>query len=156
MFVRDLRCLARQAIHPAVTPITPDPDRPAITFGERLRQLRLAAGITQQALATAIGVGFPYVSKLEKPGGAMPGAELIAKIAAHLKLDEATTTELFTLAEKIPPAVEQLIAKEPEAMDFYRVAHRRVPEEKRREFFRSLIEKLEREHADEPPKDEEG
>lgn len=134
---------------------TPSPDRPAATFGERLRQLRLAAGATQQALSKAVGVGFPYISKIEKPDGPTPAPDLIAKIAAHLKLDDATTNELFALAEKIPPGVEELIAKEPEAMDFYRVAHRRVPEEKRREFFRNLIEQLEREGAAElPGKDE--
>lgn len=127
-----------------------NPDGTTTTFGERLRQLRLATGRSQQAVATAVGVGFPYISKLEKASGPTPGPELLIKIAAALDLDEPTTTELFRLAEKLPPTVEQLIVKEPEAMDFYRVAHRRLSEGKRREFFRSLIEQLESEPQAEP------
>lgn len=50
------------------------------SLGERVRSRRLAAGITQAELAAAVGIGVPYVSKLEADKE-RPSYDLLARLA---------------------------------------------------------------------------
>ena len=58
-----------------------------MTFGQRVRQLRQAKGMTLRALAPRVGVGFTYLSKVENGEldyGDYPSEALIRKLAAAL------------------------------------------------------------------------
>src|SRR6266436_1853344 len=71
-------------------------------FGQRVRQLRLAKGLSLRDLAPKVGVGFTYLSKVETGRldfGSYPSEALIHKLADALEADE---DELLLLAEKIP------------------------------------------------------
>lgn len=92
-----------------------------ISLGNRIRELRLKKGVTQQQLATAIGVDNSYISKIEKDRLPYPpSAETLRLIAKAL---EADPLELFSLAERNPPELEGLLGAA-DAGDFLRVATR--------------------------------
>lgn len=75
-------------------------------FGQRLRELRKARGLTLRGLAEAVGVDFTYLSKIENDkAGYMPGADTIRALAAKL---EADPLELLQLADKVPPEMKGL------------------------------------------------
>jgi transcriptional regulator with XRE-family HTH domain len=57
-------------------------------IGRRLAELREAAGVSQHALATAIGVTSQFVSRLES-GERAPSLKVIEAIATRLKIDPA-------------------------------------------------------------------
>lgn len=52
-------------------------------LGERLREARTAAGVTQEQLAEAIGVSRPAVSQYEH-GEMRPGLDTLERAAHHL------------------------------------------------------------------------
>lgn len=63
-----------------------------IALGQRIRELRLKSGLTQQELAEMIGVESPsYVSKIEC-GNTSPSYELLARIAKAVGVE---TKDLF-------------------------------------------------------------
>ena len=70
-------------------------------FGQRLRELRLARGMSQAELARQAEVTTNYVSRLEG-GGAAPGIDLVARLALALGVPVAdllpTTPALDDLA----------------------------------------------------------
>lgn len=72
------------------------------TFGQRIRALRRAKGISQRALAARIGRDFTYVSKIERGRCLPPSAEVIVALAAHLDGDPE---ELAILGNKPPIAI---------------------------------------------------
>src|SRR5919205_888457 len=81
-----MRLTSTQAVMPrATTTPTQRPHGPATRLGERLRQLRVAAGMTQTDLA---GDRFSkeYVSQIER-GKTRPTAETIEWLAAKLGAD---------------------------------------------------------------------
>lgn len=55
-------------------------------FRERLKALREAAGLTQEALARAADVSVSYVSKLERTD-LDPAWSMVQRLAAALKVD---------------------------------------------------------------------
>ena len=57
-----------------------------VTFGQRLRSLRLEAGLTQEALAARLDAHRMTVAKLES-GQSLPSVELLAWIAMALGSD---------------------------------------------------------------------
>lgn len=61
-------------------------------LGARIRQARAEAGWTQYALAEAVGVGTPYISKIES-GREHPSDQLRAAISAALSVDLSTPGE---------------------------------------------------------------
>lgn len=74
-------------------------------FGNRLRELRKAKGMTLRALAEAVGVDFTYLSKIENErAGFAPGADTIRALADAL---DADPLELLELADKVPPEMER-------------------------------------------------
>jgi transcriptional regulator with XRE-family HTH domain len=85
-----------------------------MTFGERLRALRQAKGLTLRALASKVNVNFTYLSKIENHKldfGDYPGEGLIRKLAKVLKADE---DELLLLAEKVPEAIRRRVIERPD------------------------------------------
>ena len=79
----------------------------ATGFGALLRQLRLAAGLTQEALAERAGVSAKAVSDLERGPSRSPRLATVALLAAALGLDPAGRARLLAAArpETGPPAV---------------------------------------------------
>jgi HTH-type transcriptional regulator, competence development regulator len=84
-------------------------------FGQRVRQLRLAKGMSLRDLAPQVHVGFTYLSKVETGRldfGSYPSEALIHKLAEALDADE---DELLLLAEKIPAKIKTMVLKRPDA-----------------------------------------
>jgi PAS domain S-box-containing protein len=80
-----------------------------VRFGQRLRELRKARGMTQRELADKVGINFTYLSKLETGVMPRPGEKIILALA---KVLDADPDELFGLAKKIPSdIIEQLNAE---------------------------------------------
>lgn len=85
-----------------------------MTFGERVRELRLAKQLTLRELAARVGVGFTYISKIENDrleDGHGPSEKLIHKLAVELDADE---DELLLLAEKVPEPIRKRVCERPE------------------------------------------
>ena len=59
------------------------------SFGALLRRLRLAAGLTQEALAERAGVSAKAVSDLERDPARAPRLDTVALLADALGLDPA-------------------------------------------------------------------
>ena len=86
-----------------------------MAFGQRVRQLRRAKGLTLRDLAPRVGIGFTYLSKVENGRldfGDYPSEELILRIAVAL---DADADELLMLAEKIPEAIRLRVIQRPDA-----------------------------------------
>jgi transcriptional regulator with XRE-family HTH domain len=86
-----------------------------MTFGERVRELRKAKGLTLRRLAPRVGVGYTYLSRVENGRlnyGDYPSETLIHKLAEALNADE---DELLILAEKIPERIRRRMLERPEA-----------------------------------------
>jgi len=85
------------------------------TFGERLRDLRKAKGLSQRALGDIVGVNFTYVSKIENEKldfAQFPSEDLIRKLAEAL---DADVDELLLLAKKIPDQIKRRVMERPDA-----------------------------------------
>ena len=105
-----------------------------MTFGERVRGLRRAKGLTLRQLAAEVGVGFTYLSRVETGRmtyGDYPSEGLIRKLAEALNGD---VDELLVLAEMIPEKIKRRVLQRPEA--FSRLAD--LDDRKLDEVLRSL------------------
>lgn len=74
---------------------------PEITFGERMKELRLREKLSLRDLATQVGLSAGYLSQLENNKlsiSGFPSEENIAKIASILNADQ---TEFALLAGKL-------------------------------------------------------
>lgn len=83
-------------------------------FGDKIRKLRTACGLTQQAIADRMNVSVTYISKVENGKlsfGDYPSEKFIHKLAEELKADE---DELLLLADKVPASIRQRIRQRPE------------------------------------------
>lgn len=103
----------------------------ATTFGQRLRDLRKAAGLTQRELAEKVagrlkgGFDFTYLSKIENDRTPPPSAAAIIQLAEVIRLagvQEANTDELIALAGKVPPDLGETLKESEGARTFYRSA----------------------------------
>jgi PAS domain S-box-containing protein len=138
-----------------------------MTFGQRLRELRKAKGMTQVELAQKSGISFTYVSKLETGAMPPPRQKIILALANALDVNKADTDKLFGLAKKIPSdllshvdigvietlrslkqveetpadksATLQRRIAEPEASDSNRTRPMELPD-RHKDIFRALIE----------------
>jgi len=70
-----------------------------LTFGQRLRELRKAKGLTQRELADRVGLSFTYLSKIENGAMPPPRGKTITDLANAL---DADADEMFGLAKKVP------------------------------------------------------
>lgn len=82
-------------------------------FGEFLKNLRKEK-MTQRELAERLGVGYPYISKLENNKEKTPSDLLLYKIAAILEVDK---TELFKKANRVPKDVQGLLLENDFVLD---------------------------------------
>jgi transcriptional regulator with XRE-family HTH domain len=85
-----------------------------MTFGQRVRQLRQARGMTLRDLAPKVGVGFTYISKIENGKldcGDYPSEALIRKLAKVLRAD---LDELLLLAEIVPDRIRRRVLERPD------------------------------------------
>ncbi len=79
-----------------------------MTFGQKIRELRLKADLTQRELAEGVGIEFTYLSKIENERVEPPSETVIRKIIEVLqgKLAQTIETdEIFVLAGKVPSEV---------------------------------------------------
>src|ERR671930_1954213 len=60
-----------------------------VTFGQRLRQVRLHAGLSQSALETRSGIPKARLSRYEN-GHVLPSIETLGRLAAALEVSEAS------------------------------------------------------------------
>ena len=91
-----------------------------MSFGERVKELRLQRKLTQQKVAEKIGVTVGYISKVEKERlqfGDYPSEKFIHKLAEALQCDE---DELLLVTDRVPPAIQMRVLERPEA--FRRIA----------------------------------
>jgi tetratricopeptide (TPR) repeat protein/DNA-binding XRE family transcriptional regulator len=72
---------------------------PHLDFGQLLRQLRGAAGLTQEDLADRSGLSVDAVSMLERGRRRAPRSGTVALLAEALGLDPGQRTVLFSLAQ---------------------------------------------------------
>ena len=90
-----------------------------MTFGERVRQLRNAKGLSLRQLAPKVGVGFTYLSRVETGKmtyGDFPSDALIHRLAEELDGDE---DELLLLAERIPMPIKKRVFQRPDAFSAF-------------------------------------
>ena len=92
-----------------------------MTFGERLRELRRQAGVTQRDLAEKVGLDFSYISKVENDRNAPPAADTIVKICRAL---EVPAESLLAIKGQIPSDVAERISGNVAAQEFLRETHR--------------------------------
>jgi transcriptional regulator with XRE-family HTH domain len=84
-------------------------------FGNRVRELRKAKGLSLRGLAAKVGVGFTYLSRVENEKleyGDYPSDQLIGKLAKALDAEE---DELMLLAQKIPAQIKKRVLQRPDA-----------------------------------------
>jgi HTH-type transcriptional regulator, competence development regulator len=112
-----------------------------MTFGKRLRELRLERRLNQKELAARVGIDFTYLSKLENDRMEPPGEETIQRLAAALSAD---VTELMLLARKVPSDLKPIITQSPLVPQFLRTAHAHGWTEAD---WKRLIEDVERERS---------
>lgn len=85
------------------------------TFGQKLRDLRKAKGLSQRALAEIVGINFTYLSKIENEKldfAQFPSEPLIRSLADAL---DADVDELLLLAQKIPDPIKKRVIERPDA-----------------------------------------
>ncbi len=83
-------------------------------FGDRIRELRKAKGYSLRQLAPLVGVGFSYLSKVERGRLDFDGSaseSLIHRLSEVLNGDEE---ELLLLAGRIPHSIVDRIREQPE------------------------------------------
>lgn len=86
-----------------------------MSFGETIRRLRKAKGLTLRALGQRVRVSYAYISKVETGRldfGDFPSEDLIRRLATALDADEE---ELLLLAEKIPEPIRRRFFERPDA-----------------------------------------
>ena len=67
---------------------------PAVTFGELLRQYRIAAGLSQEGLAERAGLSVRAISALERGQRHQPHPHTLRQVATALRLSAAERVPL--------------------------------------------------------------
>lgn len=89
------------------------------TFGQTLKEIRRSKDITQRQLATAVGVDFSYISKIENDRMPPPAADTIVKICEVL---DVPPDDLLAMTGKMPTPIKEAISEKPAAQEFLREA----------------------------------
>ena len=74
-------------------------------FGERLRELRRAKGVSQKEMAASLGVSAAYLSALEHGHRGVPSWAMVQKIIGYFNVIWDDAEELQRLAETSDPRV---------------------------------------------------
>ncbi len=74
-------------------------------FGERMREMRRARGVTQKDMARALGVSASYLSALERGHRGRPTWPLLQKIIGYFNIIWDEAEDLVRLAERSHPRV---------------------------------------------------
>jgi transcriptional regulator with XRE-family HTH domain len=106
-----------------------------MTFGQRLRALRLERRLNQKELAAAAGIDVTYLSKIENTRLEPPAEETIRRLATGLEVEP---TELLLLAHKVPSDLNPIITRSTMVPRFLRAARNLNDDE-----WRALIEAVE-------------
>jgi HTH-type transcriptional regulator, competence development regulator len=120
-----------------------------MNFGDRVRELRKAKGLTLRDAAKPAGMDFTYLSKLET--GKLtytPSSDVIRALAKVLGADPL---ELLRLADKLPPELG-LVSAVPAARRFMN----RAGELANPEDWDALLDLLERRHEERSQRRERG
>ncbi len=94
-------------------------------FGDRLRELRIAAHLSQRELARRVEIDYTYLSKIEN-GRVGPPSEAVLNKLAYALADalghDATDLayDLILLAGKFPSDLSQTLAQHPQAISYLR------------------------------------
>ena len=91
----------------------------AKSFGARLRQLRIQAGMTQRELADRVNIDFTYLSKIKSQAVPPPSEKVILQLAEALDADK---DELIILAGRVPSDIAQIL-KNGKTLQRLRSAH---------------------------------
>jgi transcriptional regulator with XRE-family HTH domain len=83
------------------------------TFGQILREARLAKGITLRKFAEMVGISPSYLSQVEQDNVAPPTTERVKTMATLLG---ANADEWTALAGRVPEDLPAIIQKQPTAM----------------------------------------
>ena len=116
-----------------------DPHSLDVAIGHRIRERRRAKGISQQALAQAVGVTFQQIQKYER-GANRVSASMLSRIAGTLN---SPVSEMFGEVNPAAGAIDEVagLLSEPGALELLR-AYSRLPRGAPRaalvEFVRSL------------------
>lgn len=93
------------------------PVEPIETVGQRIKRERLEQDMTQRALADAVVVGVPHISKIESSRES-PSDELLMRIAEVLDI---AVEELLLVARRVPDEMVESFASDPaQALAFFR------------------------------------
>jgi PAS domain S-box-containing protein len=80
-----------------------------VTFGQYIRQLRRAKGLSQRELAEKVGIDYTYLNKIEADKRPPPSEKTILGLAHVLDVDEYG---LFVVAKKIPSYLQERVDSE--------------------------------------------
>ena len=97
-----------------------------LTFGKRIRLLRVQKGISQRDVAIRAAIDITYLSKIENEKLPPPSEEKIRQLA---EIFDVTADELILLANKIPNDLPQIIQEAPSIPQFLRTAKDLKPED---------------------------
>lgn len=89
------------------------------TFGQTLKGIRRSKDVTQRQLATAVGVDFSYISKIENDRMPPPAADTIVKMCEVL---DVPPDDLLAMTGKMPTQIKDAISEKPAAQEFLREA----------------------------------
>ena len=79
-----------------------------MTFGKYLKRIRKGI-MSQRELAEKVGVGYPYISKLENDVEPPPSDDLLIKLSEALSVD---AEEVFSMANRLPPNVREYLIQD--------------------------------------------
>lgn len=80
-----------------------------MSVGDKVREWRKEAGLSQRQLAELVGVSFPHISKIESDREPA-SSDLLQRIAQAVKRD---ADELFALAGRLPNDVAEIVKSDP-------------------------------------------
>lgn len=78
-----------------------------MTFGEKIKELRLAKELTQEELAAMVGITQGFLGQIERGGRKGHDADLVNKLAAALSVPLDTFATLISPGVTVPPPPAQ-------------------------------------------------
>lgn len=101
-------------------------EQPIETFGQALRSIRITRGITQRAVANALGMDTAYYSRTENgKNDYNPSLNTILLITERLNCNDIEKARLLTSAGRLDPKLRELVIKaqkRPEVIELIKIA----------------------------------